>query len=151
MIFIRTEYLNLYLQEFFEYFILITDLKTIMLVALFLYLYADPLLSFKAVFVTAIGIVWVAVLKVLYKTPRPYWINHQMNVSICYLDYSGPSDHICIGSLFYIYTIFIFFHKYVERVNLLLVGSLLLGAFFILFTTAFGLFYLGQTLKGFIC
>ena len=117
----------------------------IMLMALFLYLYADPLLPFKSVFITAVGIVWVALLKMLYKTPRPYWINSQMNVTIWYVDYSGPSDHICIASMFYIYNIFIFLHKYVEKVNTFLIGLLLFLAFWVIMITTFGLFYLGQT------
>jgi hypothetical protein len=72
-------------------------------------------------------------------------MNPHMVVTECALDYSGPSDHICVGSLFYTYLILIFYYKYSERRHTLFVIGMVLIANLYMVITALALFYLGQT------
>lgn len=87
----------------------------------------------------------VTFLKITYATPRPYWLDHDMSVPVCSLDYSGPSDHLCVGAFFYCYTILIYIYEYAEHKNYLLISICFVSAGILLFSTALALFFLGQT------
>lgn len=145
MVYIRENYNDPVLEEICSWLIFTTDLQFIQICCVGLYLFSDPLLAFKCTFLVLIQIFCVTVLKVFSTIPRPYWVRQGMKVTICALDYSGPSDHICVGALFYTYIILIFYYKYAEKISLLKVGALLMSATFYIFLVALSLFYLGQT------
>jgi len=168
MAWIRENHRSSILDEIWMWIIYPTELKMIQVFWVALYLYSDPVLAFKCTFVTIIQIFIVSTVKLISQIPRPYWLNHKMRVSMWALDYSGPSDHIWVGALFYNYLILIFYYKYAEglsnskglnldmlsscfsgadlnrRRKIVIISLLVLSNTYILITGV-SLFYLGQT------
>jgi membrane-associated phospholipid phosphatase len=145
MVYVRENYQTPNLEYFCTLLVFTADLQFIQICLVALYLYSDPHLAFKCTFLILIQMFFVTALKVFSTIPRPYWVHSGMNVTICALDYSGPSDHICVGALFYTYVILIYYYKYSERRSLLKVGILLIATLFYIILVALSLFYLGQT------
>lgn len=95
MTYLRNQENFSYTIELISTWVLIpTDLDFIQYACVFIYCFSDPLLAFKCTFIIQIQIFFVTILKVFSTIPRPYWIDHKLDVTICQLDYSGPSDHI---------------------------------------------------------
>lgn len=117
IVYLRENYYNDNLELLWKLLIIPTELRVIQILLVVIYCYSDPLLAYKWTFVTIIQIFFVSVLKLFSGIPRPYWLNHKMEPTECFLDYSGPSDHIWIGAMFYTYIILIFYYKYVEKIN----------------------------------
>lgn len=136
---------NEYIEIICSWILIPTDLNFIQFVCVGIYCFSDPLLAYKCTFLIQIQIFFVNILKVFSTIPRPYWIDHKMNVTICQLDYSGPSDHIWVGAQFYTYLILIFFYKYAEDKNICFVSFLLALVYTFIGITAVSLFYLAQT------
>lgn len=144
MAFVREKYYDPLLEEILSWLIFTTDLQFIQICCVGLYLFSDPLLAFKCTFIVLIQIFFVTVLKVFSTIPRPYWVRQGMKVTNCALDYSGPSDHICVGALFYTYHL-IYYYKYATHTSFLRVSFLLTAVNFYIFLVALSLFYMGQT------
>lgn len=81
--------------------------------AVFIYLFADPLLGFKISMVTFFGIFIISFTKLVYQIPRPFWKYLDIEGKKCSYDFSGPSDHTFVTTFFYSYVILIF-SKYSE-------------------------------------
>ncbi|CAI2364414.1 unnamed protein product [Moneuplotes crassus] len=136
---------NHVLEIICSWVLVFTDLNFIEYALVAIYLFSDPLLAYKSTFLMEIQIFFVAILKLISTSPRPCWIEDKMNVHFCSLDYSGPSDHICVGAQFYTYIAIIFFYKYAEEKSLCLITGLLILIYIFIFLTGFSLFYLAQT------
>jgi len=112
--------------------------------AVFLYLFADPLLGFKTSLVTFFGVFFIAFIKLIYQIPRPYWKYGDVLGKMCNFDFSGPSDHAFLATFFYSYNILIFW-KYSEKRRPRLVVTLLsLNALFVIMV-GLSMNYLGNT------
>ena len=94
--------------------------------AAFLYLVADPVLGFKSAITLYLGGFVIAIIKLFYKVPRPYWIDNRVRGKMCLMDFSGPSDNQFFMTFFYSYNIIIFLMIY-SRVNHKILGGILLG------------------------
>lgn len=86
---------------------------------------ADPVLGFKSAFTLYIGAFLIAMLKLFYKVPRPYWIDAKVEGKECLMDFSGPSDCLFFMSFFYSYNIIIFLLTYAEKPYKSLAGIML--------------------------
>lgn len=110
-----------------------------------IYLYSDPLLGFKTALVTFFGGFTITMLKIIYKIPRPYWIDSGIQGKLCDLDYSGPSDHAFWICFFYTYVTIIFFERYIEKprhtLTIVLIGMIA----FLWLLTSLILSYFGST------
>ncbi|CAI2364624.1 unnamed protein product [Moneuplotes crassus] len=123
--------------------------------AVYLYLSSDSLLGFKTSMVTFTGVLLIALLKLLYQIPRPFWISTEVQGKACNFDFSGPSDHVFLATFFYSYVVLIY-SKYTDRfANKLQIGLLLMNILVVILN-ALALNYLGstflfQSLIGAIC
>ena len=63
---------------------------------IFLFCQFDPVNSFKIAFVQNIGLYLFMIVKLIKKTPRPFWENGDISVMFgdVALDYASPSTHI---------------------------------------------------------
>ncbi|CAI2364166.1 unnamed protein product [Moneuplotes crassus] len=141
----------------------LTELETIKILCIILYFFIDPMIAFKTGILTYIAIYASVNLKFMYAIPRPFWIDHTIDVTTCSLDFSGPSDHTCIGSFFYTYaTLYYYFinedkrfdseesvssdpgwiSRHKNQINIFLCISIIV---IVMLFTGFSLFLLGQT------
>ena len=128
-----------------RFIIFFTEIRFIKGFCIVLYLYSDPLLAFKTGILTYIAIYTITTLKIMYSIPRPFWLDEEIDTSLCKLDFSGPSDHTWVGCFFYTYVILVYFYKYAEKKNFILISCLLAANCILMLLTSFALFMLGQT------
>lgn len=88
-----------------------------MALAYLFYLYGDSLLGFKVSITTLFGILMISFIKILYKVPRPFWIDPRVQGRYCLSDFAGPSDHIFEITFFYPYALFMYLSKYAKYPN----------------------------------
>lgn len=112
--------------------------------AVFIYLFADPLLGFKISITTFFGVFFIAFIKLLYQIPRPYWKFNEIQGKMCNFDFSGPSDHAFLTTFFYSYCVLIF-SKYSENSRPKLVVILLGLNACLVILVGFSMNYLGNT------
>ena len=112
--------------------------------AVFIYLFADPLLGFKSSLVTFFGVFIIAFIKLIYQIPRPYWKFLEIEGKKCNFDFSGPSDHTFLSTFFYSYIIIIF-SKYSEVRRPRLAMTLLILNAVLVILIGFSMNYLGNT------
>lgn len=117
----------------------------IVFLAICIYLYSDPLLGFKTALVTFFGGFTITMLKIIYKIPRPYWIDSGIKGKLCDLDFSGPSDHSFMICFFYTYVTIIFFERYIEKPKHTLTIILMGGIVLLWILTSLSLSYFGST------
>lgn len=139
---------NTFPGEFFTVFceiiVFLGEVLFVEALAVFIYLFADPLLGFKSSIVTFLGVFFIAFIKLLYQIPRPYWKFNEVLGKTCNFDFSGPSDHAFLTTFFYAYNIIIF-SKYSERRRpKLVLGLLGLNAVLVILVS-FSMNYLGNT------
>lgn len=111
--------------------------------AAFLYLVADPVLGFKSAITLYVGAFIIAIIKLFYKVPRPYWIDGQVRGKMCLMDFSGPSDNQFFMAFFYSYNIIMFFIIYSKVNHRILAGVLLTLLGVVILIQAVLLNYLG--------
>ena len=112
--------------------------------AVFIYLYADPLLGFKISMVTFFGIFIISFTKLIYQIPRPFWKYLDIEGKKCCYDFSGPSDHTFVTTFFYSYTILIF-SKYSETRRPRITLGLLIANAVLVVIVGFSMCFLGNT------
>lgn len=112
--------------------------------AVFIYLFADPLIGFKSSLVTFFGVFFIAFIKLIYQIPRPYWKYMDIEGKLCNFDFSGPSDHAFLSTFFYSYNIIIFSKYSEERKPKLVMLLLILNAVLVVMI-AFSMNFLGNT------
>lgn len=93
----------------------LTELETIKILSIALYFFIDPMIAFKTGILTYIAIYASVNLKFMYAIPRPFWIDHTIEVDSCSFDFSGPSDHTCIGSFFYTYATLLYYFLHEDK------------------------------------
>ena len=114
-------------------------------VASFLYLFADPVLGFKSALTLYVGAFVISILKLIYKVPRPYWIDNRVDGKECLMDFSGPSNIIFFLTYFYSYNIIIFFIIYADKSYFTFAGIMLSMNAFMVVIASLCLNYLGVT------
>lgn len=96
--------------------------------AVFLYLFSDSLLGYKTSMVTFFGVFIIAIIKLIYQIPRPFWIFGDVEGKACTMDFSGPSDHAFLATFFYSY-ITLIYSKYTDKyINRIRISVLLVNA-----------------------
>ena len=134
------------LEYFWNVIIRFADLDTMTFIMAIMYQFIDPLISLKISLLTFIMMFIVALLKLLYATPRPFWMDTNIDVPVWFLDYSGPSDHLFVGVFLYSYTIYNVFMDNIEgKRGYFFVWILLSINGLFMLTIALALFFLGQT------
>mmetsp|Transcript_36909 Transcript_36909/g.56517 ORF Transcript_36909/g.56517 Transcript_36909/m.56517 type:complete len:135 (-) Transcript_36909:135-539(-) len=120
-----------------------------LLAGIFFFLAFDSLIAFKTSLLYCFGIYVMMILKLLYESPRPFWMKHSIQAlgQTCKFDFSSPSTHIFNLCFFWLYSIFMYHQKYTERANKALLSVLYLvfvgvTAFHIFGTVSMGLTYL---------
>ena len=112
--------------------------------AVFIYLFADPLLGFKISIVTFFGIFMISFIKLIYQIPRPFWKYLEIKGKKCSYDFSGPSDHAFVTTFFYSYAILIFSKYSEKRMPRLTLTLLILNAVLVILI-GFSMNFLGNT------
>ena len=140
------------LLEFLEIFSYSSNIRFILVCGLVLFYLTDSLISFKSTLLYCFGIFSMVMLKVIYTSPRPYWVNGNVNVfgENCYFDFASPSTHIFDIVFYWNYNILMYFTKYTQQVNKPWVITLysLLGIYLVLTILAqflYGLLYIYQS------
>ena len=135
-------------QSFFKYMsVVIVFFGEVLFVeacAVFIYLFADPLIGFKISLVTFFGVFMIAFIKLIYQIPRPFWRFDDIIAKRCNFDFSGPSDHAFLSTFFYAYTILIFAKYSESRFTRFRNMYLSLNGLFVILV-AFSMNYLGNT------
>ena len=85
------------------------------------YLSTDSLIAFKSALLTCFGFYVITFLKLLYKDPRPYWLNPNIYGYDCAFDFAGPGYHLYTITFFWSYNIVMQGMKYSEKVNYYLI------------------------------
>lgn len=128
-------------------FFRLTNFETTLFFSLAMFLFTDSLIAFKGNILFCFGVYFMTILKLLYQSARPFWIMGEISVQpgACKFDFAMPSDQIFSVVFFWNYNLFMYFIRYTEKVNHVLVIMLysLLGAFTLVLV--FGIFVLGQT------
>ena len=90
---------------------------------IFLFLATDSLIAFKTTLLYSFGLFFIVLMKLIYRSPRPFWSDRDIRVykETCNFDFSSPSTHIFNLAFFYGYSIFMYFVKYTDKVNWALV------------------------------
>lgn len=72
----------------------LADYRTTLFFGLGLFLLTDSLIAFKGKILYCFGIYFMAILKLLYQSARPFWIMGEINVmpGACKFDFAMPSD-----------------------------------------------------------
>ena len=104
---------------------------------------ADPVLGFKSALTLYTGAFLIALIKLFYKVPRPFWITDDVKGHLCLMDFSGPSDNQFFMTFFYSYNIIIFLIIYAEKKHHSLAAALLSILAFMIVIQALCLNYLG--------
>ena len=83
-------------------------------VGIFLFLAFDSLIAFKITFLYCIGIYIMVMLKMMYESPRPFWMSSQIHTynGLCMFDFGSPSFHIFNLGFFWVNVIVMYFSKY---------------------------------------
>ena len=116
-----------------------------------LFLGGDSLIAFKGIFLYCLGIYCMMFIKVMYQSPRPFWVTTEIssNSDHCTLSYASPSIH-GFNTMFYLpYIIYMHLWKYNLNPNKLILAivSLALVVYNILLILAmllFGQIYIYQ-------
>ena len=77
----------------------------------------DSLLSYKATFCYSFGSVTMTVLKMVYRDPRPYWTNMdiQLPENMCDLSYGNPTQATFNFTFFFTYSSYMQLYRYVPK------------------------------------
>ena len=117
--------------SFLDFIYVITDTSVITLYGFYLFLAHDSLLALKALLLQSFGIFFITFLKIIYKSPRPYWSDKDIDVMAdrCEFDYGSPSAHIFNIGFFLNYVVYMYFVKYsdYDKVRWPLVYGLYIG------------------------
>lgn len=127
------------------------DSKATLLFGVLLYLFTDSLLAFKSLILYTFGLYIMIFLKIMYNSPRPFWVNSEVNTfnGACKFDFASPSVHIFSVIFFWSYNIFNYQVKYVRETNRKLVTFLIILVACVTITNLiimmlFGLLYIYQ-------
>ena len=79
--------------EFFEY---TTTANSTLMISVVLFLFSDSLIAFKSTLLLCFGLYIMTFLKIIYQSPRPFWVDGDVQSynSECKFDYASPSTHI---------------------------------------------------------
>ena len=81
-------------------------------------LFADSWLAYKTTLVAGIGIYYLAMFQMTFKSGRPQWDVGAIDVNgVCLFDFGGPSQAAFIMTFFWPYIIIMFLCKYYKRPN----------------------------------
>ena len=123
--------------------------KTTLLASIFFFLAFDSLIAFKTTLLYCLGQYLMMLLKLLYQSPRPFWMERDIASlgQVCLFDFSSPSMHLFNLCFFWLYSIYMYHQKYTEKVNTALVTLLytvlfVFTGFFIFSSLVMGLTYL---------
>jgi len=133
-------------QVLYEVLIVAFSSEFSLLVSIFLFLSMDSLIAFKAALLCCLGIYVMVLLKLMYESPRPFWMERDIIAyrGHCKFDFGSPSQHVFSLVYFYPYLIFMYFQKYTLRVNKPLVASLYVLDACLASLTFLGLLVMGQ-------
>lgn len=112
---------------------------------IFLFLATDSLIAFKTTLLYSFGLFFLILLKLIYKSPRPFWSDKDIRVyrQTCNFDFSSPSTHMFNMTFFYGYSIFMYFINYTDRVNWTLVYLLYTLLVIVSMISVFGMYLYG--------
>ena len=74
----------------------LTNNKSTFIIGLFIFLSTDSLIAFKAQILYSFGLFFILVLKLVYRSPRPFWSDKNISVlgGDCNFSFSSPSSHL---------------------------------------------------------
>lgn len=128
-----------------KYLIISTDNHPTMAVAMFLFLATDSFIAFKSTFLYFSGLWMIILLKMLYESPRPFWVDSRVQVlrEKCMFDYASPSTHLFNLWFFYGYSVFMYLYKYTADVNYKLVYLVYSILLLFMVITSFAMYIFG--------
>ena len=128
-----------------EKIIWLFDTRPTMAVAMFLFLATDSFIAFKSTFLYFTGLWMIILLKMLYESPRPFWVDSDVQVfrQQCFFDYASPSSHLFNLWFFYGYTVFMYQYKYTAEIKYKLVYLCYSILLFIMLVVSFGMYIFG--------
>lgn len=115
------------------------------LVGQILFQLCDSLLAFKAQIVYCAGLYIMMILKILYSSPRPFWVKREIRTyfQFCNFDFASPSQHVFNITFFWVYCIFMYQQKYTPSVNYTRLRLMYGVMIFMLLITGFAQFVFG--------
>ena len=124
------------------------------LIFYFLHLLFDSLLTFKTTLLTCVGLFWLSVLQMIFKSGRPFWDQSDItSYGHCKFDFASPSQTLYLWTFLGPYIIIMYLMKYNSDPSILLVTfftvlliGIILEVYFILY--AYGQNYLFQMAIG---
>lgn len=83
-----------------------------MAIAMFLFLATDSFIAFKSTMLYFLGLWIMILLKMLYQSPRPFWVNREVLAykDMCQFDYANPSLNLFNLWFFYGYAIHMYLY-----------------------------------------
>ena len=116
-----------------------------MAVAMFLFLATDSFIAFKSTMLYFSGLWLMILLKQMYQSPRPFWVDPKVKVLVdeCKTNYGSPSSHLYNLWFFYGYCIHMYLYKYRAEVNYKLLYSALAILAVLIIILLFSLFVQG--------
>lgn len=122
-----------------------TENDFMFLMCIVLFMMSDSLIAFQCSLIYCIGIYIMVLLKLVYESPRPFWMKETIHTynNQCDFDYGSPSQHVFNLAFFWVYCIFMYFQKYTQVVNKPLIGFLYIGTAITLVAQAFSLWVYG--------
>ena len=123
----------------------LSDDRQTMTVAMFLFLATDSFIAFKTTVLYFFGLWMIILLKMMYESPRPFWVDIRVQVfkGQCSFDYASPSTHLYNLWFFYGYSIFMYLYKYTADINYCLLYSAYTVLAVMIILTSFGMYVFG--------
>lgn len=122
-----------------------TENDFMLLMCIVLFMMSDSLIAFQCSLVYCFGLFTMVLLKLVYESPRPFWMEKNILTynNQCDFDYGSPVQHVYNLAFFWVYCIFMYFQKYTQVVNKPLVWFLYITTATILIAEAFSLWVYG--------